>query len=96
MKMTNTPSCTVLRNALSIRERLLLGPYSLENGIAKRISPDFLKARCAQWNFEELLGAAPRSIDMAEEEEVVRAVYPGSGFAQMPLRFRFPGSLLVP
>jgi cytochrome P450 len=36
---------------------------------------------------EELLRGTP-SIEPVEEEEAVRAVYPGSGFAQLPLWFR--------
>jgi cytochrome P450 len=37
--------------------------------------------------FEELLRGSS-NIEPAEEEEAVRAVYPGSGFAQLPLWFR--------
>lgn len=37
--------------------------------------------------FEELLGGT-RDIQPAEDEEAVRAVYPGSGFGQLPLWFR--------
>jgi cytochrome P450 len=36
---------------------------------------------------EELLGST-RSMEPAEHEDAVRAVYPGSGFAQLPLWFR--------
>ena len=52
MKMTNTPSCTVLRMRYPFESACCWVRTRWENG--------------------------------------------GSGFAQLPLRFRFPGSLLVP